>query len=708
MPKIDENWDPELEGPENDGKVNEEWLNNSTMENREEELDRSETPLTLLTDVQLKPDITIFCEKTKSYVDIADLCEHRRRIRALEVMRYKDMNQPDDTAKLFHRRNNLIKQMRAKVSENETVDPKEVQKVNEAYELLKANLEQTFESHRRVRRNVDTKVRGVSLNCSPNCIQAVGICASGNERWKNEMEDTRVYQDCYGGDPHKCFMGLYDGHQGRFAAEIAASELHGLLLHEMSKFDPRTKCTEGDNLTDESAVSRYTFVRPTTKESERVILFEQSIDIVQQIRKLCEEKYESLMHEKMEPCLQKSKQTLKKFESQLSENISSSFKKVHQLLDILLSYGKDECSKVRWSGCSTLNVIIQDFHKKDSSQEEELKKDESTNEADDNQPKSEDTIGVIHLANSGNVRALLIRGNRPYQMSRDHTPYNPKEKGRVLKAGATLSESTKDIRVNGVLATTRGLGNHGDKKLKKCILVEPYTTCVPVDGYAQLLVFASHGVWEVFNNNEVTSLLVQLLPSNRIPPPDRISSSLKLFISTLSEVSRCPSAATTQQKDIIRSRRQHAPSLSSTEAELSPRWEKEHKKVISKPGDGERDDIPEEVESMGDRSRSGQVDNENLPGGHVGYHGDMYTEEGSGMGDNSDNESGHDGDIDTVGDRTSCPALSRLSDNIPTSQEEAQREVAKAMAEYLVQAALLAGAKDNITVFVVLLPGSGL
>ena len=58
--------------------------------------------------------------------------------------------------------------------------------------------------------------------------------------------------------------------------------------------------------------------------------------------------------------------------------------------------------------------------------------------------------------------------------------------------------------------TTRGLGNHGDKKLKKCILVEPYTTCVPIDQYAQFLILATHGVWEVFTKQEAASLLLRV------------------------------------------------------------------------------------------------------------------------------------------------------------------------------------------------------
>ena len=76
--------------------------------------------------------------------------------------------------------------------------------------------------------------------------------------------------------------------------------------------------------------------------------------------------------------------------------------------------------------------------------------------------------------------------------------------------GADVSESDKEVRVNGVILTTRGLGNHGDKKLKKCILVEPYTTCVPIDQYAQFLVLATQGVWEVFSKQEAASLLLRV------------------------------------------------------------------------------------------------------------------------------------------------------------------------------------------------------
>ena len=45
-------------------------------------------------------------------------------------------------------------------------------------------------------------------------------------------------------------------------------------------------------------------------------------------------------------------------------------------------------------------------------------------------------VGALHLANAGNVRALLIRADIAHELSRLHMPSNPKERQRVVKAGA--------------------------------------------------------------------------------------------------------------------------------------------------------------------------------------------------------------------------------------------------------------------------------
>ena len=88
---------------------------------------------------------------------------------------------------------------------------------------------------------------------------------------------------------------------------------------------------------------------------------------------------------------------------------------------------------------------------------------------------------------------------------------------------------------------------------------------------------------------------------------------------------------------------------------------------------------------------------------------DMQTEIGSRHGDDSD-DSGNEADIDSYLENISFPGgISRISMvDGPPSREQIQRKQAQIMAEYLVQAALLAGAKDNVTAMIVLLPGSGL
>jgi hypothetical protein len=42
-------------------------------------------------------------------------------------------------------------------------------------------------------------------------------------------------------------------------------------------------------------ITKYQFERPTTKESEREVLYEGSMNIVDQIVKLCETKYDDMM-----------------------------------------------------------------------------------------------------------------------------------------------------------------------------------------------------------------------------------------------------------------------------------------------------------------------------------------------------------------------------------------------------------------------------
>ena len=255
--------------------------------------------------------------------------------------------------------------MKAAATKDKPVTPQQIEEVNEAYEYLKAVLDGNYEEYRQVREDVNAQVGGVSLNCSPDCVYAVGMAASSNERWKSYMEDARTFQDCFGEDKHKCFIGLYDGYHGRFAAEVAASELHKLLLSEMIKFDPRTKSVVTGSVLGDPDISHYKFERPDTTQSERAILYDESVSIIQNIINICEDKYNDLI-KKMDNTPEHSAKDedetprkKKKEKTPFERKMENAFSKAYYLLDILLSYGKDENSKIRWSGCSAATCVIQ-------------------------------------------------------------------------------------------------------------------------------------------------------------------------------------------------------------------------------------------------------------------------------------------------------------------------------------------------------------
>ncbi|KAK3083234.1 hypothetical protein FSP39_017441 [Pinctada imbricata] len=709
-----------------------------TLEFQGQGIFRTETPETMLMDVPTNPDITIMCEKCQIYINLRNLPEHRLYHDALLILRYQGNNKPQSLDGLRKRRQILLRKLRT--GKETTVQLKGIQRLNDAYELVKADLQGTFELERQNQSEINTDVEGISLNCAPPCVYAIGVCSSQNDRWKSYMEDTKVFQDNFGGDKNKSYFAIFDGYHGRFAADMAASELHHLLLNEMSKFDPKTKSTAATNQAEITDVSQYSFerpeTRPGTKFSEREILYEGSVNIIQQIIDLCEEKFSELMSPRPPKTDRKEKEEdegeedneetdnvkenkgpgekkKNKIKTPMAIKMEEALIKAYYLLDILLSYGKDERSRVRWSGCSAFTMVI---HSQDqdkmfagdwkispvAEEDEDLKSSVTTSTGkrkDDGKgdkshldvPTPGESslgyepprdLGVIYVANAGNVHGVLVRANKAYKLSKDHTPNNKKEKNRVIKAGANISESSKEMMVNGVLATTRGLGNHGDVTLKKSILVEPHTITVPVDQYSQFVIIASNGVWEVFTEQEAASLLLKLLPCNFIPPPSKISTTLQpLLAETNTQANVTPNLPTPRRVSFSRD------SLDAQNYRgMSPRTStmiSDKIKSSMSPGLGRLDEPAEEVQT----DVSSNIEQDELNG----------------------DDSGNEADVETYGEYLSLPSNSRLSNYNPAmTRDQYHRQFSRTMAEHLVQAALLAGAKDNITAMVILLPGCGI
>lgn len=332
----------------------------------------------------------------------------------------------------------MLRRLKKEATEEDPIQPRKIQQVNDAYELLKSDLEDTFEVCRQVKEPVDTSCHATALTCSPECVYALGMCSSPNSRWKSEMEDTKIYQDCFGENKDKCYLGLFDGYHGRFSAEVAASLLHKMLLHELMKIDSSLMLGPKQGYEAETDISHHSFVfglgatldgqsgiqsnkenpawSKTGQDTVPMTIQPDDDDLTQRIIQLCEHKYEKLLEEMSSPLPSKTSQSLTgrtdRPRHPMEEQIAQAFNKSYQLLDILLSYGKDEWSKVRWSGCSALSLVIES-----SQQSGESANPSAGGQGDDKQKRAESKLaeppqekGFIHLANAG--RCYLLAGTR--------------------------------------------------------------------------------------------------------------------------------------------------------------------------------------------------------------------------------------------------------------------------------------------------------
>ena len=113
----------------------------------------------------------------------------------------------------------------------------------------------------------------------------------------------------------------------------------------------------------------------------------------------------------------------------------------------------------------------------------------------------------VSYAHVGDSRALLVRGGKAVQLTRDHRPTDDEERQRIFAAGGRITY-TGIPRVDGRLAMTRALGafylrNQG-------VTCEPDVGTVPLDGSVDnALIVATDGLFDELRNDEVVAVTRQ-------------------------------------------------------------------------------------------------------------------------------------------------------------------------------------------------------
>lgn len=119
--------------------------------------------------------------------------------------------------------------------------------------------------------------------------------------------------------------------------------------------------------------------------------------------------------------------------------------------------------------------------------------------------------GKIYVANAGDSRAILCKGGRAIELSRDHKPESPRERSRIENAGGRVSVVGPCHRVDFGLNLSRALGDFLYKRNAELPASHQKITAVPevvveqIDEETEFLILCCDGVVELLNNQQVVN-----------------------------------------------------------------------------------------------------------------------------------------------------------------------------------------------------------
>nr|XP_039259203.1 protein phosphatase 2C-like domain-containing protein 1 [Styela clava] len=449
-------------------------------------------------------DLSLRCNFCKTYFPLSSVLEHRKHHRAMRIMRFKEGKGPRNIDSLSKRHMMLLRKVLEKFKDNHS-DPnlkKRLERMEDAYETLRFEFTKDesrlksmltkdgmtsmrdgyFEPRDRVE---DDDVTSKPILSSPQygfpeSIYGIGHSEATNIDWRDEMEDRTTIKSALPSFSsneigHTCYIGMFDGYHGSTAAQTSSEHMHRIIIEEISA--QRNQVPNNGSGDANYSQGETTFISEDDDTTDNI----------------CHSRILS--------------------DAEIGKCLTKSFYK----MDGYLGYGINEKSRLRWSGCSALTCLISEENsgnideKGDGSQSGSSKR--NTNESDNGSRKNS-KYGKIFISNAGNVQAILYQKKKPYKLSQLDNLNNEKEKERVVKMGGTINSSEKHARINGVMETTRGLGNHGDPSIRTCMIATPHTAVTRITKDAQMLVIATNSLWDVLNQNDVFSILLHSIPSD--------------------------------------------------------------------------------------------------------------------------------------------------------------------------------------------------
>ena len=103
---------------------------------------------------------------------------------------------------------------------------------------------------------------------------------------------------------------------------------------------------------------------------------------------------------------------------------------------------------------------------------------------------------ILHCANVGNSRCVLVNRKGIMRMSQDDKIDDPKEYNRIIKKGGIIYNGC----LNGILTLSRSFGDWAHKNQE--LIAEPHIASIKINKDDLYLIIASDGVWDVIKDEE--------------------------------------------------------------------------------------------------------------------------------------------------------------------------------------------------------------
>lgn len=342
--------------------------------------------------------------------------------------------------------------------------------------------------------NYPTPVKIVKQGASRKLLYA--FCEM--QGFRETMEDAHTIAPTINGDDTRSFFGIYDGHCGNGASQLASEHLLQFVLAEKNK----TELSEAAKDKKDSAGSG---------EEEEGVWKAAFLAFDKELRNL-EKTFVKLDRDTEETHTSNGTESMDETENagdcDTKVNTNDSCGGNWAISHLTEGLTKEQVRVIvnNMGGCTAITVYMK--------------------------RTLQDDGWELTCANLGDSRAVLFNQNQVIPLSEDHKPSNPEEKSRIESAGGHVSRN----RVDGDLALSRAFGDFSFKNESlepheyKIIAIPDVTHRIVKDDDdsdpISFVVLACDGIWDVFSNEDLVNTVRQHMSEiglfdPNVPVPDK-------------------------------------------------------------------------------------------------------------------------------------------------------------------------------------------